>query len=133
MTDLKLKLSILPETFAVCRLDKEARIPDWAPAGSFFSITRTLEELSVVCPQIHVPEGIKRDEGWRCLKVEGSLDFSVSGVLASLTMPLAHEGISVFVVSTYNTDYLMVKQEHLKKAVMVLSQRGHQVQYQPGK
>jgi hypothetical protein len=127
MTDLKFKLSILPETFAICRLDKEARIPDWALAGSFLSITRTLEELSVVCPQIHVPEGIKRDEGWRCLKVEGSLDFSVSGVLASLTMPLAHEGISVFVVSTYNTDYLMVQGKDLEKTITVLSHYGHQV------
>ncbi|OGP51944.1 MAG: amino acid-binding protein [Deltaproteobacteria bacterium RBG_13_51_10] len=129
MLDLKLTLSILPETLVICQMDKDARIPDWLLAGTFYSITKTAEELSVVCPQTNVPEGIKKDEGWRCLKVEGPLDFSTTGILASLTMPLAKEGISVFAVSTYNTDYLLVKEQHLGKAVQVLSQNGHQIQY----
>jgi uncharacterized protein len=129
MLDLKLTLSILPETLVICQMDKDARIPDWLLASTFYSITKTAEELSVVCPQINVPEGIKKDEGWRCLKVEGPLDFSAAGILASLTMPLAKEGISVFAVSTYNTDYLLVKEQHLGKAVQVLSQNGHRIQY----
>ena len=123
------KLSLLPETMAICGLPKDARVPPWALTGSFFSVTRTAEELSVVCPQTNVPEGIKKDEGWRCLQVEGPLDFSTTGILASLTMPLAKEGISVFAVSTYNTDYLLVKEQHLGKAVQILSQNGHQIQY----
>ncbi|MFH0812768.1 MAG: hypothetical protein V2A69_07990, partial [Pseudomonadota bacterium] len=69
------KISLLPETTAICRLPKEACIPPWALTGYFFSVTRTAEELSVVCPQINVPEGIKKEEGWRGLKVEGPLDF----------------------------------------------------------
>lgn len=129
MLDLKLTLSILPETLVICQMDKDARIPDWLLASTFYSITKTAEELSVVCPQTNVPEGIKKDEGWRCLKVEGPLDFSAAGILASLTMPLAKEGISVFAVSTYNTDYLLVKEQHLGKAVQILAQNGHQIQY----
>jgi hypothetical protein len=127
MLELKLKLSVLPETLVICQMDKDARIPDWLLASPFYSITKTAEEQSVVCFQIHVPEGIKGDEGWRGLKVEGPLDFSAIGVLASLTMPLAKEGISVFAMSTYNTDYLLVKEQHLKKAVEILSREGHQI------
>jgi hypothetical protein len=126
--DGQLRLFVLPETLAICQLPKDARVPHWALAGMFFSVTRTAEELSVVCPQTNVPEGIKKDEGWRCLKVEGPLDFSAAGILASLTMPLAKEGISVFAMSTYHTDYLLVKERHLEKAVQVLSQNGHRIQ-----
>jgi uncharacterized protein len=124
----KLILSILPETLAVCRLDRDAQIPDWAFSGSFLSITRTVEELSIVTSQINVPDGFRRDEGWRCLKVEGTLDFALTGVIASLAMPLAFEGVSLFAVSTYDTDYLLVKERNLSKAVQVLSQNGHLVQ-----
>ncbi|MBU1205612.1 MAG: ACT domain-containing protein [Proteobacteria bacterium] len=123
------KLFLLPETMAICQVPKDVDVPQWALAASFYSITRTAEELSVVCPQTDVPEGIKKDEGWRCLKVEGPLDFSATGILASLTMPLAKEEISVFAVSTYNTDYLLVKAQHLEKAVQILSQNGHRIQY----
>jgi hypothetical protein len=115
----------MPEIFSICRLDRDSGIPDWALASSFFSLTRSAEELSVVCLQTLVPEGILRDAGWRCLKVEGPLDLAEVGVLASLTNPLAQEGISVFAVSTYDTDYLLVKEKDLDKAVTVLSQNGH--------
>jgi hypothetical protein len=128
MTEPKLKLFVLPETLAICRLDKEAPIPEWTLRGGFFSVTRTRKELSVVCPQIQVPAEIKREEGWRCLKVEGPLDFSLTGILASLTTPLAKEGISVFAISTYDTDYLLVKEENLEKAIEILVKKGHRVQ-----
>ncbi|MBM4330181.1 MAG: ACT domain-containing protein [Deltaproteobacteria bacterium] len=129
MLDLKLKISVRPETLAICQMDKDAGIPDWALTCAFFSLTRTKEELSVVCSQMNVPEGIKKEGGWRCLQVAGSLDFSITGVLASLTIPLAKEGISVFALSTYNTDYLLVKEQHLGKAVQTLAQNGHQIHY----
>jgi uncharacterized protein len=129
MKDSELRLSILPETLAICRLEKDGEIPGWALGGSFVSITRTSEELSIVCTQTQVPEGVRWDGGWRCLKVEGPLDLSTTGVLASFVTPLAREGISVFAVSTYDTDYLLVKEENLEKTVKVLSQKGHQVQY----
>jgi len=129
MAPTKYTLTILPETFSICRLAKDSGIPDWALESSFFSITRSNEELSVVCPQARVPEGIRRDAGWRCLKVEGPLALSATGVLASLADPLAQEGISVFAVSTYDTDYLLVKEENLERAVTVLSQNGHQINF----
>jgi len=131
MSNSRHKLTILPEVFSICRLAKGSGIPDWAGAAHFVSITRTPQELSVVCPEIQVPEGIQRDAGWRCLKVEGPLDLSATGVLASLTSPLAQEGISVFAVSTYDTDYLLVKEGNLEKTVKVLSQNGHQVRSRP--
>ena len=131
MARTKHTLTILPEILSICRLDKDAAIPAWALASRFFSLTRTAEELSVVAPQAQVPEGIKRDPGWRGLKVEGPLDLSATGVLASLTGPLAEGGISVFAVSTYDTDYLLVKEENLEEAVIVLSRNGHKIRFRP--
>ena len=123
-----LTLIVLPDTFAACRLASDAPIPAWATAGAFFSITRTAEEVSVVCPQEAVPEGVNCERGWRCLRVAGTIPFSVVGVIASLTTPLAEAGISVFAISTFDTDYLIVKGEVLERAVEVLRQRGHTIQ-----
>ena len=122
-----LNLILLQDVFAICRLEGDARIPDWAEVSGFTSITRTSDELTVVCPQTHVPGEVVSDKGWRCLKVEGPLDLSLTGVLASLVTPLAHAGISVFAISTYDTDYLMVKQDSLPDALRVLERAGHQV------
>ena len=117
----------MAETYAVCRLDRNAPAPDWGTRGLFSSVTRTAEELSVVCPDAQVPGRVKREGGWRVLKVEGPLDFSLTGVLASLTAPLAREGISVFALSTYDTDYLLVKKEQLEKAIQALRGEGYEV------
>ena len=127
MLDHHLTLLVLEETFAICRLDKNSPVREWAFVGDFYSMTRTFDELSIVCPQVNVPEGITCDKGWRCLKVEGSLGFSLTGVIASLATTLAHASISLFGVSTYDTDYLMVREKDLKRAVLVLSQAGHEV------
>ena len=116
------------ETLSICRLEKNAPIPEWALTGEFFSITRTAEELSVVCPQNQVPPGVQKQDGWKVLQVEGPLDFSLTGVLASLTGPLAKEGISVFAISTYETDYLLVKEEQLEGAIQALREEGYEVE-----
>jgi hypothetical protein len=121
-----LPLRVLEETFAVCRLDADAPFPDWA-GGELVSLTRTAEELSVVCPERVVPEGVCREGGWRCLQVAGTLDFATVGVLASLVGPLSRAGISVFVLSTFDTDYLMVKEENLAHALDELEQSGHRI------
>jgi hypothetical protein len=123
----QLTLSILPETFAVCRFGLDDPVPDWAFWGEFFSITRTPDELSIVCNQVDVPEGIKCEKDWRCLKVEGTLDFALTGILASLAAPLADAKISIFAIATFDTDYLMVKESNLQKAIEVLSVAGHRV------
>ena len=120
-------LSLLPDTLTICRLTPDAPIPHWALTGGFFSVTRTADELSIVCPQSNVPPAIQCDRDWRCLKVEGPLDLSLIGILASLTVPLARMGICIFVVSTYDTDYVLVKEKRLEEAVLVLSQEGHHV------
>lgn len=122
-----LTLSLLPETLAVCRLNKEVAIPGWATAGDFFSITRTADELSIVCRQSQVPSTVQREENWRCLKVEGPLDFSLVGILAALATLLADAGISIFAVSTFDTDYLLFKAENLEKVIAVLSSAGHRI------
>jgi hypothetical protein len=126
-----LTLSVLPEVFAVCRLPPDAPLPDWAHAGSFVSITRTRDELSIVCPQSHVPDGIQAEPGWRCLKVEGPFDLALTGVLALLAGPLATAGISIFTVATYDTDYLFVKDQDIVRAMEALEQAGHHVRRHP--
>ena len=120
-------LSILPEVFAVCRLSPDTPIPAWA-AGGFLSLTRTAEELSIVCAQAQVPDSVKSEKGWRCLKVAGPLDLSLMGILAALTAPLAQAQIAIFAISTYDTDYLLVKEKDLEQAVHVLNQAGHSIQ-----
>jgi hypothetical protein len=126
-----LTLSVFPDVFAVCRLPPDAALPTWTHAESFVSITRTRDELSIVCPQSHVPDGIQAEPGWRCLKVEGPFDLALTGVLASLAGPLAMAGISMFTVATYDTDYLLVKDQDILGAMEALEQAGHHVRRHP--
>jgi len=105
-----LNLIPLDGTFAIAKLPPDAVIPSWASSGPFFSITRTADEVSIVCPKAQVPPGVQCERGWRCLRVAGTMDFSTVGVLASLVGPLAEAGISVFVVSTFDTDFLLGKE-----------------------
>lgn len=120
-----LTLTLLPETLAVCRLAPDAPLPDWAVAGPFFAVTRTRDELSVVCQQEQIPDGVTCQPGWRCLQVAGPLNFSLTGVLASLALPLAQAGVSIFALSTYDTDYLLVSETALDAALAALRNAGH--------
>jgi len=121
------RLTLLPDTFAICRLEANAVVPSWATASRFFSITRTAEELSIVCQEYLVPDGIQCDLGWRCLQVAGPIPFTTVGVLASLVQPLADAGISVFAVSTFDTDYLLAKAVDQARTIEALEQKGHSV------
>jgi hypothetical protein len=127
---LKLTLIILRETFAICRLDKDAPIPDWAFQGGLSSVTRTKGELSIVCPLINVPKGIICNQGWSCLKVKGPLDLSSTGIISSIAKTLEKEGISLFSISTYDTDYVMVKEKDLEKAVFALTEAGQRIEWE---
>jgi hypothetical protein len=120
-----LKLLIQDDLLAVCRLDRSDAIPAWVTRGDYFSITRTNDELSVVCQESSVPEGVRSEGGWRALRVAGAIDFSVVGVLATLAVPLAEAGISLLAVSTFDTDYLLVKEQDLDRTVDVLKRSGH--------
>jgi hypothetical protein len=124
---MRLILSILPDLFAICRFEAEAEIPAWAKEGAFISITRTPAELSIVCPQDNIPEGTRCESDWRCLTVEGPLNFALIGILAFLTGTLAEAGVSLFAVSTYDTDYLLVKAEKLSQAINALERAGCEV------
>ncbi len=125
-----LTLSILPEEFGICRLESSAGIPAWATVGPFFSITKTTEELSIVCPSALIPQGTTFEREWRCLKVHGPLPFDQTGVLSSLAEPLAKAGVSIFALSTYDTDYLLVKDDDLSRTIKVLLLAGNKVNEQ---
>lgn len=122
----QLHISVQPHRLAVCRLSPSAAFPSWA-LGSFTSITRTDDELSIVCDAEGVPPQVQAERGWRLLKVEGPIPFEVTGVAAALVAPLADARISVFLLATYDTDYLLLKEESFARAVEVLRGAGHTV------
>lgn len=123
---MKLNLTILSEELAIVQLPADKKIPNWI-SGNFYSITQTKDELSIVCNQNIVPKNTKADKGWKALKVIGPLEFSLIGILANLSTILAKDNISIFVISTYDTDYLLVKKEDLEKATKTLKFAGHNV------
>lgn len=123
-----LTLAVLTDVLAVCRLAPDAPVPAWAWTGEPVSVTRTGDELSVVCRADAVPDAIRCEGGWRCLKVQGPLDFALTGILTAITAPLAAAGIPVFALSTYDTDYVLVKGEMLSRAVETLRGAGHRVE-----
>lgn len=148
----KLELHLLEGLYAVCQLEAEgasipassgfvdsasemprltleasAYIPAWALGEGFVSISRSEEELTVVCRQNRVPSEVKAERDWRCLCLAGPFDFALTGVLASVLNPLAEAGVGIFAVSTFNTDYLLLKHHQLEQAVAALEQAGHVV------
>jgi hypothetical protein len=124
-----MNLMLLPGQFAACRLDADAPLPPWAMSASstIVSITRTSSELSIVCAQELIPDGVRSERDWRCVRVEGPLDFSLTGVLLALLAPLAKAGVSIFALSSFDTDYLLVRAAQLDLAIEALSAAGHQV------
>ena len=121
------ELSLLAETFTICHLAAGAAVPEWATQGQFFSITRTSEELSVIAETVLIPERLRTEVSWRVMKVHGPFDLSEVGVLASLVTPLAAAGVSVFTISTFDTDYLLVQSIQLLEALTTLRNAGHTV------
>lgn len=122
-----LSFRVLAGRYGVARLDGRAPLPTWAEGSGFLSLTRTSEELSVVCQQERIPETVVVEKGWRILKIEAVLDFGLVGILASISKVLAEAGISIFVLSTFDTDYILVKEELLGNAVTALELEGHRV------
>lgn len=126
----RLNLTVLPDRYGICRLEPDISVPDWVYKSSFFSVTRTPDELSVVCTEALIPDDKSSNKGWRCLKVQGPLDLSETGILSSLALPLARAGVSIFAMSTYDTDYLLVKEGSLIKAIESLDSEGYRVAYE---
>jgi hypothetical protein len=123
----KIDLVLLEPVFAVCRLPADELVPDWVQSATLSSVTRTPRELSLVCEQASLPAEVEAETGWRCLMVEGPLAFSQVGILSSLTAPLAAARVSVFAISTYDTDFLLVKEASLEQALSSLRGEGFRI------
>jgi uncharacterized protein len=122
-----LTLTVLPDRYAICRLAPTERIPEWATGDDFVSISRSRDELSIVCPERNVPSDINAAKGWRVLRCEGPLDYTLSGIMASLAEPLADASVPIFPVATHDTDYVLIKEPQLDVAVHALTSYGHAV------
>lgn len=122
---MNLQLTLLAPPFAICRLSAGAPIPAWAQEGVFSSVSRTTDELSIVCEERLIPADIPCERQRRAFKVQGPLPFSMTGVLASISMPLADAKISIFAISTYDTDYILVNNNDLEVAVRALEESGY--------
>ena len=125
---LSLSLRVVRPTLAIVRLPPGSELPAWAgESGEFLSLTRTPDETSVVCDVRCVPESVRAERDYRGLRVEGTVPFQATGVLASLAVPLADAGVPIFVVSTFDTDYVLVRDEKISTAIRVLREAGHSV------
>jgi len=122
----KLKFRWLTGAYAIVRLAPDAVVPDWATKGEFTSITRTGDELSVVCRADNLPRNVESPQHWMCLKLEGPFPFSQTGVLLSLIEPLSQKDIPIFAISTYDTDYVLIPEE-FARAIDMLREAGHEL------
>lgn len=122
-----LDLAVLPDRLIIGKLPPSSPCPDWALESRFCAVARTPEELSVVCVEEDAPDDLRCDRGWRALKIEGPLDLHDIGIVLSLAEPLAEAGVSIFVVSTYDTDYTLVRESQLDAARAALREQGHTV------
>jgi hypothetical protein len=122
----QLKFRLLPGRYAIVRLTPDAAIPDWATKGEFTSVTRSPDELSIVCPRVNLPRDVQSAHRWICLKLEGPFPFSQTGVLLSFIEPLSTKDIPIFAISTYDTDYVLI-QEEFASALDVLREAGHEL------
>ena len=122
------ELRTLTETFAIARLPADATVPPWVGGQEFLAVVRTRNELSIVCREDTVPhDHTEVQRAFRCLVVVGTLDFALTGIIAQLAQPLAEAGISIFSVSTYDTDHILVREEHLEEAKTALRRAGHTI------
>ena len=119
-------LSLLEETFSIHRLALDASLPEAVSECDFYSLSKTAEETSLVCPENIAVSSEKSNPDWKCLKVAGPLDFKLTGILSGITDVLAGEKISIFAISTFDTDYILIKREYLTTAVSALERAGYQ-------
>lgn len=122
-----LDLAVLPGLLAVCRLPADCALPSWLADSVLTSVTRSADETSIVCDASIVPADVTVESGWRAIKVAGPLEFGLTGVLLSVAQPLAEAGVSIFALSTYDTDYVLVKESALTDALAALSSAGHRI------
>jgi hypothetical protein len=119
-------LKVLPGLYSISRLDSNDAIPVWADGDGFVNITRSADELSIVSHQSRVPNGVKTDRDWRCMQFVGPFAFDELGIVLSVVRPLTEAGFGVFVVSTFDGDFLLLKEDQFDEALAVLEKAGHQ-------
>jgi hypothetical protein len=124
---VRLKFRLLTGTYVIVRLTPDAPVPDWGTKGDFTSVTRTADEVSIVCPTENLPPEVHSPHRWICLKLEGPFAFSQTGVLLSFIEPLSRSRIPIFAISTYDTDYVLIQEEFMS-ALGVLREAGHEQQ-----
>ena len=122
-----LSLRVLAEEFAVARFAADAPLPDWFARGPLASASWTDDELSIVCLQAQVPPEVRCERRWRCLKLQGPFPFQLTGILLSVLQPLATADIGIFAISTFDTDYVLVKADAMERAIVALQTQGHSV------
>jgi uncharacterized protein len=120
-------LHLLQGILGVARLAPDAALPEWAREGVLWAALRSREELSIVCEERYIPPEVRAERGWRALQIEGPLDFSLLGVLAAIAGVLAEAGVSIFVLSSYDTDTILVKETVLDRALAALRGAGYLV------
>jgi len=123
-----MQLKLLPEVFGILKLTPSLALPhpfpDWLSAASVFFVAQTEDEFSVMCPQQMIPAGVEYSANWRCLRAHGNLAFDEVGVVARLSQPLTEAGLSLFLVSTHDRDYVFVQQDDLEKALVIYRSKG---------
>ena len=124
-----LEIIVLGGRFGVCRFGPDKLLPSWIDGGEFWSVSRTVDELSIVCEERLIPAGVESETGYACLKLLGPFDFSEIGIVAGVTQALAAREISVFVISTFDTDYLMAREEMLPDVIDALREAGYTVHF----
>lgn len=122
-----LQFSVQPGHFAVCQLQQDEPLPEWLYRSSFYSISKTADELSVVCEEYLVKGEIRKSLGWRLLKINGVLNLSLTGITAQFSTALAKAGVNLSVIATYNTDYILVEEIKLAAAMEALRGAGFEV------
>jgi uncharacterized protein len=123
----RLQLSLLPDVLAVCRLEPSDPIPGWATRTGFFSVSRTMDQLSIVCANSEVGDEVRASKGWRAIKIEGPLDLDLVGILVSVAVPLAHAGIGILPIGTFDTDFVLVRDQQLTQAIKALRATGFHI------
>ena len=115
-------LSVLSETFTIHKLSPDVSIPEEILKSNYYSVSKTENELSVVCSELIEVQSLQSSKGWKCIKVKGPLDFNLTGIFASISDILAQANISIFAISTFDTDYILVKSQDLSSARTKLRQ-----------
>ena len=125
-----MKLKLLKPTYSICKLSPDNEVPSWALTSSTFFLSKTSDELSIICPATEIPSEVKVSNGWRCIRVDGDLEFDEIGVVTTVSSPIANKGISLFLVSTHDRDYVLIHKDDLDNAISEYEKKGFSIVFE---